>query len=187
MAQLQKSGAANSGGKMVNAIIILFSIFSSPVTVGLVYASRVPEQAVRGGELTLSTCSGLMVARVSIAGTGWIFSRSERMTSSSTCIIMTSDQHCHVDVIIVMSILLLCCHLHLDTLGLGFAAVGEVAAAEGVRVGGLGLVLAGVEQPLQLGLVPARHVVAVETLDTICHSYQFTVFSQLTSDPSENM
>ena len=80
---------------------------------------------------------------------------------------MTSDQHCHVDVIIVMLILLLCCHLHLDTLGLGLAAVGEVAAAEGVRVGGLGLVLAGVEQPLQLGLVPARHVVAVETLDNI--------------------
>ena len=93
---------------------------------------------------------------------------------------MTSDQHCHVDVIIVMSILLLCCHLHLDTLGLGLAAVGEVAAAEGVRVGGLGLVLAGVEQPLQLGLVPARHVVAVETLDTVCHSF-ISVYSLLSA------
>ena len=60
--------------------------------------------------------------------------------------------------------------LHLDTLRLGLAAVGEVVAAEGVRVGGLGLVLAGVKQPLQLGLVPTRHVVAVETLDNTFQS-----------------
>ena len=54
--------------------------------------------------------------------------------------------------------------VHLDPLRLALPSEGQPGAAVGVRVGGLGLVLAVVQHALQLRLVPTGEIVAVENL-----------------------
>ena len=54
--------------------------------------------------------------------------------------------------------------IHLDPLRLALPPEGEPVAAEGVRHGGLSVVVTIIQHILQLSLVPAGEIVAVENL-----------------------